>query len=104
LFSLVANVLTINPQQAKEYLANPDAFVVAAAPAAAAAADSAPAEEAPKEEEKEESDDDMVNPTICRCLTPSLKTLAGLRLVRLNGILLSSLCTPMLSITVSSHG
>ncbi|KAH9902907.1 60S acidic ribosomal protein P0 [Cubamyces menziesii] len=46
-------------EKAKEYLANPEAFAVAAAPAAAA--DSAPAaESAPaKEEEKEESDDDM---------------------------------------------
>ncbi|KAI0714297.1 60S acidic ribosomal protein P0 [Cerioporus squamosus] len=44
-------------EKAKEYLANPDAFVVAAAPVAEAA----PAEEAApaKEEEKEESDDDM---------------------------------------------
>ncbi|RDX57382.1 60S acidic ribosomal protein P0 [Polyporus arcularius HHB13444] len=44
-------------EKAKEYLANPDAFVVAAAPAAEAA----PVEEAApaKEEEKEESDDDM---------------------------------------------
>ncbi|KAI0671478.1 60S acidic ribosomal protein P0 [Trametes maxima] len=46
-------------EKAKEYLANPEAFAVAAAPAAAA--DSAPAAqaEAAKEEEKEESDDDM---------------------------------------------
>jgi large subunit ribosomal protein LP0 len=43
----------------KEYLANPEAFAVAAAPAddAKPAADAAPVEE--KEEEKEESDDDM---------------------------------------------
>ncbi|KAI0649387.1 60S acidic ribosomal protein P0 [Trametes meyenii] len=46
-------------EKAKEYLANPEAFAVAAAPTAAA--DSAPAAEAEaaKEEEKEESDDDM---------------------------------------------
>ncbi|KAH9063903.1 60S acidic ribosomal protein P0 [Lactarius vividus] len=45
-------------EKAKEYLANPDAFV-AAAPVAAAAADDAPAKAEEKEEEKEESDDDM---------------------------------------------
>ncbi|KAI0368686.1 60S acidic ribosomal protein P0 [Pilatotrama ljubarskyi] len=46
-------------EKAKEYLANPEAFAVAAAPAAAA--DSAPAAEAaaPAEEDKEESEDDM---------------------------------------------
>jgi len=44
--------------KAKEYLANPDAFAVAA-PVAAAAADDAPAKAEEKEEEKEESDDDM---------------------------------------------
>ncbi|KAF8194713.1 60S acidic ribosomal protein P0 [Pholiota molesta] len=46
-------------EKIKEYLANPDAFAVAApvAEAAAAPAAAAPAEE--KEEEKEESDDDM---------------------------------------------
>jgi len=46
--------------KAKEYLANPDAFV-SAAPEAAASTEAAPAAaaEAPKEEEKEESDDDM---------------------------------------------
>ncbi|KAI0359989.1 60S acidic ribosomal protein P0 [Trametes cingulata] len=46
-------------EKAKEYLANPEAFAVAAAPTAAA--DSAPAAEAaaPAEEEKEESEDDM---------------------------------------------
>jgi len=44
----------------KEYLANPDAFVVEAAPAAGGGgAAAAPAEEEKKEEEKEESDDDM---------------------------------------------
>ena len=46
--------------QAKEYLANPDAFAVAA-PVAAAAADDGPAKAEEKEEEKEESDDDMVS-------------------------------------------
>ena len=52
-------MLTRISLQAKEFLANPDAFIVAAAPAAAEAA---PAEEAApaQEEEKEESDDDMV--------------------------------------------
>jgi large subunit ribosomal protein LP0 len=42
----------------KEYLANPEAFAVAAAPAAVQAAPAAAAAEE-KEEEKEESDDDM---------------------------------------------
>ncbi|KAI0280842.1 60S acidic ribosomal protein P0 [Russula aff. rugulosa BPL654] len=46
-------------EKVKEYLANPEAFAVAAAPVAeAAAADAGPAT-AEKEEEKEESDDDM---------------------------------------------
>jgi large subunit ribosomal protein LP0 len=51
-----------HPFQAKEFLANPDAFVVAAAPVAetAAAAD-APKEEAKPAEEEAESDDDMVS-------------------------------------------
>jgi len=45
-------------EKVKEYLANPEAFAVAAAPVAeAAAADAAPAAE--KEEEKEDSDEDM---------------------------------------------
>ncbi|EAU85302.2 60S acidic ribosomal protein P0 [Coprinopsis cinerea okayama7 len=44
--------------QIKEYIANPEAFAVAAAPAAAAAADAPKAEEA-KVEEEEESDEDM---------------------------------------------
>ncbi|KAF8623720.1 hypothetical protein AX17_007417 [Amanita inopinata Kibby_2008] len=45
-------------EKIKEYLANPEAFAVAAAPAASAAAAEAPKAEE-KEEEKEESDDDM---------------------------------------------
>ncbi|KIY68746.1 hypothetical protein CYLTODRAFT_421392 [Cylindrobasidium torrendii FP15055 ss-10] len=45
--------------KAKEYLANPEAFAVAAAPAAAAEAAAAPAAEEKKEEEEEEEDDDM---------------------------------------------
>ncbi|KAI0833322.1 60S acidic ribosomal protein P0 [Trametes gibbosa] len=44
-------------EKAKEFLANPEAFAVAAAPAAAT--ESAAAEAAAPEEEKEESDDDM---------------------------------------------
>ncbi|KAI7855702.1 ribosomal protein L10-domain-containing protein [Circinella umbellata] len=44
-------------EKIKEFLENPDAFVVAAAPAAAA--DSGAAAEEVKEEEAEESDDDM---------------------------------------------
>ena len=47
------------PPQVKEYLANPEAFAVAAAPAADAgpAASDAPAAEEKKEEEEEEDDD-----------------------------------------------
>ncbi|KAF7791198.1 hypothetical protein EIP86_002211 [Pleurotus ostreatoroseus] len=43
----------------KEYLANPEAFAVAAAPAAADDAPAAEAKEEKKEEEEEEEDDDM---------------------------------------------
>jgi len=49
-------------EKAKEYLANPEAFAVAAAPAAetaAAAAADAPGEDAKPAEEEAESDDDM---------------------------------------------
>jgi large subunit ribosomal protein LP0 len=46
--------------QAKEYLANPEAFVVAA-PIATEAAPAAETAAEEKEEEKEESDDDMVS-------------------------------------------
>jgi len=46
-------------EKAKEYLANPEAFAVAAAPAAAEEAAAPAAKEEEKEEEKEESDDDM---------------------------------------------
>jgi hypothetical protein len=61
--SIVSVWLTYtHPFQAKEFLANPDAFVVAAAPVAetAAAADT-PKEEAKPAEEEAESDDDMVS-------------------------------------------
>ncbi|KAI0775321.1 60S acidic ribosomal protein P0 [Trametes elegans] len=55
--ALVTDYSFEGAEKAKEYLANPEAFAVAAAPAAA---ESAPAAEAaPAEEEKEESDDDM---------------------------------------------
>ncbi|TFY80538.1 hypothetical protein EWM64_g3476 [Hericium alpestre] len=46
-------------EKAKEYLANPEAFAVAAAPVAAAAAEAEAAPAAKEEEEKEESDEDM---------------------------------------------
>jgi len=71
--------------QAKEYLENPEAFAVAAAPAAAEAAPAA-AEAAAEEkaEEKEESDDDMVS---CSLLTKTKIMLKlwspGLRSLRL---------------------
>ena len=46
---------------AKEFLANPDAFIAAAAPAAVDDAPEAAKEEAKEEEQEEESDGDMVN-------------------------------------------
>ncbi|KAI0254997.1 60S acidic ribosomal protein P0 [Lactifluus subvellereus] len=46
-------------EKAKEYLANPEAFAVAAAPTAAAATDAAPAAAEEEKEEDEESDGDM---------------------------------------------
>jgi len=46
-------------EKAKEYLANPEAFAVAAAPAAAAEAAPAVKVEEEKKEEEEEEDDDM---------------------------------------------
>jgi len=56
--SLATDYTFEGSEKAKEFLANPDAFVVAAAPAAAAA-DAAPAEAAKEAEEEEESDGDM---------------------------------------------
>ncbi|CDO74988.1 hypothetical protein BN946_scf184945.g60 [Trametes cinnabarina] len=58
--ALVTDYTFEGAEKAKEYIANPEAFAVAAAPAAASES-SAPAAEAAaaKEEEKEESDDDM---------------------------------------------
>ena len=54
-----------SPRQIKEYIANPEAFAVAAAPVAAGG-DDAPAaaaeEDAPAKEDEEEEDDDMVSP------------------------------------------
>lgn len=56
--ALVTDYSFEGAEKVKEYLANPEAFAVAAAPVAeAAAADAAPAAE--KEEEKEDSDEDM---------------------------------------------
>jgi len=46
-------------EKAKEYLANPEAFAVAAAPAAATEAAPAAKEEEEKKEDEEEEDDDM---------------------------------------------
>jgi len=46
-------------EKAKEYLANPEAFAVAAAPVAEAAPAAAEAKEEEEEEEKEDSDEDM---------------------------------------------
>lgn len=56
--ALVTDYSFEGAEKAKEYLANPEAFAVAAAPAAAEAAAPAAAEEE-KKEEAEESDDDM---------------------------------------------
>ena len=68
----------------KEYLANPEAFAVAAAPVEAAAADAAPA--AAEEEEKEDSDEDMVGPPVpCLSLLHAKLFTTGLRSFRLIG-------------------
>lgn len=77
--------------QIKEYLANPEAFAVAAAPAAAAEASSEAAPAAAKEEEKEESDDDMVCfPLLCfRYMNHKLICVKGLRSLRLSVVCLS---------------
>ncbi|ORY96602.1 60S acidic ribosomal protein P0 [Syncephalastrum racemosum] len=56
--SLASDYTFEGSEKMKEFLENPDAFVVAA-PAAAAAGGDAPAAEEKKEEEAEESDDDM---------------------------------------------
>jgi len=50
-------------QQVKEYLANPEAFAVAAPAADAAPAAAVAEKQEEKEEEKEESDEDMVRNT-----------------------------------------
>jgi len=56
--ALVTDYTFEGAEKAKEYLANPEAFAVAAAPVAAAATD-APAKAEEKEEEAEDSDEDM---------------------------------------------
>ena len=78
-----------NILQAKEFLANPEAFAVAAAPVAAE--ESAPVAAAAEEtkEEEEESDDDMASllPPYHVPLTTCLIyfSVPGLRVVRLRG-------------------
>jgi len=57
--ALVTDYSFEGAEKAKEYLANPEAFAVAAAPVAAAADTEAAPAPAEKEEEKEDSDDDM---------------------------------------------
>lgn len=72
--------------QAKEYLENPEAFAVAAAPAAAEAAPAA-AEAAAEEkaEEKEESDDDMVSYSwFAKMKTVLMLRFTGFRSLRLD--------------------
>jgi len=56
--ALVTDYTFEGAEKAKEYLANPEAFAVAAAPVAADATD-APAKAVEKEEEAEDSDEDM---------------------------------------------
>jgi len=56
--ALVTDYSFEGAEKIKEYLANPEAFAVAAAPVAAAEAEATPAA-AEKEEEKEDSDEDM---------------------------------------------
>lgn len=58
--SLVTEYSFEGSEKIKEYLANPEAFAVAAAPVASEAAPAAAAAAEPEEKEKEESDDDMV--------------------------------------------
>lgn len=70
--------------QIKEYLANPEAFAVAAAPAAteAAAESAAPAAEEKKEEEEDEDEDMVSSYSMMPALVLSLSL--GLRSLRLN--------------------
>jgi 60s Acidic ribosomal protein len=80
-----AEAYAFHDHQAKEYLANPEAFAVAAAPVAEAAA---PAEEAAaekKEEEAEESDGDMVSIPCKSIRSVADDCCVGLRSVRLEG-------------------
>jgi len=57
--TLVTDYSFEGAEKIKEYLENPEAFAVAAAPAGDGAAPAEAAKEEEKEEEKEESDDDM---------------------------------------------
>lgn len=85
-------------EKAKEYLANPEAFAVAAAPAAATEeTTAAPAKEETKEEEEDE-DEDMVRLLSLIFDEPTLNfpTLLGLWVVRLNHRLHS--CTVLICI------
>lgn len=79
-----------NLVQAKEYLANPDAFAVAAPVAAAEeAAPAAAAKEEEKKEEEEGSDDDMVSLSgiaLAPCIM--LTSFVGLWALRLSELLL----------------
>jgi hypothetical protein len=77
--------------QAKEYLANPDAFAVAAPPVVAEAA---PVADAPKPqeaaEEKEDSDEDMVRVQLCpskACLRLIVLVIVGFWSVRLTCVM-----------------
>lgn len=102
--TVVDYVTDIHAFQAKEYLANPDAFAVAAAPAAetTAVAD-APKEEAKPAEEEAESDDDMVSYnsrfTLC-CITKNL--IAGLWFVRLIHLFVFCLVAQPIIMTVET--
>ena len=83
--SLATDYTFEGSEKVKEYLANPEAFAVAAAPAEAAGETAAPAEEEKKEEEEDE-DEDMVRLFRLRSDDYDLRfaALSGLWTFRLN--------------------
>jgi hypothetical protein len=100
----VTNILT-GIFQAKEYLANPEAFAVAAPATAVEEAAPAAAKEEEKKEDEEDEDDDMVGLVAvsavgCTMLTPS----PGLRSLRLSELLMYFVvCSLLYSCTWLHH-
>ena len=76
--------------QIKEYLANPEAFAVAAPAAAEEAAPAAAAVEEEKKEEEEDEDEDMVRSLNSRLSHGRSRLFAGLRSLRLSVCILMS--------------